>query len=89
MARAPVLDQLTASELFLLLWDDYGWSNDIGGPAVCGGANLLDGMAGSGSRRCAGGPSPDCTWFPGSGSCCTGPDWGWAGNCGSTLRPST
>ena len=43
IARAPVLDRLTASELFLLLWDDYGWSNDIGGPAVCGGASLLDG----------------------------------------------
>ena len=36
IARAPVLDRLTALELFLLLWDD------IGGPAVCGGASLLD-----------------------------------------------
>ena len=42
IARAPVLDRLTALELFLLLWDDYGRSNDIGGPAVCGGASLLD-----------------------------------------------
>ena len=41
IARAPVLDRLTASELFLLLWDDYDWSNDIGRPAVCGGASLL------------------------------------------------
>jgi hypothetical protein len=47
MAGTPLLDRLTAPDLFLLLWDDYGWS------------------AGSSSR--------DCTWSPGSGSCCPGP----------------
>jgi hypothetical protein len=25
---------LTASDLFLSLRDDYGWSSDIGGPAI-------------------------------------------------------
>jgi hypothetical protein len=34
MADASVLERLTASDLFLLLWDDYGWSSDIGGLVV-------------------------------------------------------
>jgi diacylglycerol O-acyltransferase len=41
MAGTPVLERLTASDLFLLMWDDYGWSSDIGGLAVCDGARLL------------------------------------------------
>jgi WS/DGAT/MGAT family acyltransferase len=36
------LDRLTASDLFLLMWDDYGWSSDIGGLAIFDGASLLD-----------------------------------------------
>jgi WS/DGAT/MGAT family acyltransferase len=36
------LERLTASDLFLLMWDDYGWSSDIGGLAVLDGACLLD-----------------------------------------------
>jgi hypothetical protein len=31
MAETRLLERLTASDLFLLLWDDYGWSTDIGG----------------------------------------------------------
>src|SRR5215470_10790844 len=42
MAGAHPLDRVTASDLFLLMWDDYGWSSDIGGLAVLDGANLLD-----------------------------------------------
>jgi diacylglycerol O-acyltransferase len=42
MAGTPVLERLTASDLFLLMWDDYGWSSDIGGLAVCDGTSLLD-----------------------------------------------
>ena len=42
MAPAPALERLTASDLFLL-WDDYGWSSDIGGIAILDGATLLDG----------------------------------------------
>jgi diacylglycerol O-acyltransferase / wax synthase len=37
------LERLTASDVFLLLWDDYGWSTDIGGLAILDGTNLLDG----------------------------------------------
>jgi diacylglycerol O-acyltransferase / wax synthase len=33
MGGTPLLRRLTASDLFLLLWDDYGWSSDIGGLA--------------------------------------------------------
>jgi WS/DGAT/MGAT family acyltransferase len=33
---------VTASDLFLLMWDDYGWSSDIGGLAILDGARLLD-----------------------------------------------
>src|SRR5215468_6711566 len=42
MAETRLLDRLTASDLFLLMWDDYGWSSDIGGLAVLDGAGLLD-----------------------------------------------
>jgi diacylglycerol O-acyltransferase / wax synthase len=42
MAGTPLLDRLTAWDLFLLLWDDYGWSTDIGGLAILDGASLLD-----------------------------------------------
>jgi WS/DGAT/MGAT family acyltransferase len=42
MAEKRLLDRLTASDLFLLMWDDYGWSSDIGGLAILDGASLLD-----------------------------------------------
>ena len=42
MARTPLLERVTASDLFLLLWDDYGWSSDIGGLAILDGTSLLD-----------------------------------------------
>ena len=42
MAEEGHLERLTASDMFLLLWDDYGWSTDIGGLAVLDGASLLD-----------------------------------------------
>ena len=42
MAETPPLERLTASDLFLLMWDDYGWSTDIGGLAVLDGVRLLD-----------------------------------------------
>jgi diacylglycerol O-acyltransferase / wax synthase len=42
MAETPPLERLTASDLFLLLWDDYGWSTDIGGLAVLDGTSLFD-----------------------------------------------
>src|SRR5215472_1215940 len=42
MAETHLLDRLTASDLFLLMWDDYGWSSDIGGLAVLHGTSLLD-----------------------------------------------
>ena len=42
MAGTRPLDRLAASDLFLLLWDDYGWSTDIGGLAILDGTSLLD-----------------------------------------------
>jgi WS/DGAT/MGAT family acyltransferase len=42
MAGTPLLERVTASDLFLLLWDDYGWSSDIGGLAILNGTSLLD-----------------------------------------------
>jgi diacylglycerol O-acyltransferase / wax synthase len=42
MADSRVLERLTASDLFLLLWEDYGWSTDIGGLAILDGSSLLD-----------------------------------------------
>ena len=40
--ETPRLERLTASDLFLLMWDDYGWSSDIGGLAILAGAPLLE-----------------------------------------------
>lgn len=42
MAGTRLLERLTASDLFLLLWDDYGWCTDIGGLAILDGTSLLD-----------------------------------------------
>jgi diacylglycerol O-acyltransferase / wax synthase len=42
MAQTRLLERLTASDLFMLLWDDYGWSTDIGGLAILDGTTLLD-----------------------------------------------
>jgi diacylglycerol O-acyltransferase / wax synthase len=42
MAETPLLERLTASDLFMLLWDDYGWPNQIGGLAILDGTTLLD-----------------------------------------------
>ena len=41
MAAIRRLERLTASDLFML-WEDYGWSSDIGGVAILNGASLLD-----------------------------------------------
>ena len=42
MAGTRLLERLTASDLFLLLWEDYGWCTDIGGLAILDGTSLLD-----------------------------------------------
>ena len=42
MAEARPLERLSASDLFLLLWDDFGWSGDIGALAILDGTSLLD-----------------------------------------------
>ncbi|WP_306901597.1 wax ester/triacylglycerol synthase family O-acyltransferase [Arthrobacter sp. B1I2] len=42
MNGTPRLERLTTSDRFLLLWDDLGWSADIGAIAVLDGAELLD-----------------------------------------------
>ena len=42
MAETRRLERLTASDLFVLLWDDVGWSGDIGALAILDGTTLLD-----------------------------------------------
>jgi diacylglycerol O-acyltransferase len=42
MADTRALDRLTASDIFLLMWDDYGWCSDIGGLAILDGTSLFD-----------------------------------------------
>ena len=42
MAGTRLLERLTASDRFLLLWDDYGWSTDIGGLAILDGVGPED-----------------------------------------------
>jgi diacylglycerol O-acyltransferase / wax synthase len=41
MAEPRLLERLTASDRFML-WEDYGWSGDIGGLAILDGTSLLD-----------------------------------------------
>ena len=41
MAETRLLERVTASDLFMLMWDDYGWSTDIGGLAILDGTSLL------------------------------------------------
>jgi hypothetical protein len=88
MAGTRLLERLTASDLFLLLWDDYGWSTDIGGLAILDGISLLDNQVASVSTRSGDTSSRDCTWRLASGSCCTGLASGWAGPYGSTRHLS-
>jgi diacylglycerol O-acyltransferase / wax synthase len=42
MAEPRLLDRLSASDLFVLAWDDFGWSGDIGALAILDGTPLLD-----------------------------------------------
>ena len=42
MAERRILERVSASDLFLLLWDDYGWSTDIGGLAILDGHGVLE-----------------------------------------------
>ena len=39
---AGILERLTASDQFMLMWDDYGWPNEIGALAILDGTVLLD-----------------------------------------------
>ncbi len=43
MAETRLLERLTASDLFMLWADDFGWSQDIGVLAILDGTRLLDG----------------------------------------------
>ena len=42
MAERRLLERLSASDLFMLAWDDLGWSVDIGALAILNGTRLLD-----------------------------------------------
>jgi diacylglycerol O-acyltransferase len=42
MAEPRRLERLNASDLYMLLWDDFGWSGDIGVLAILNGTRLLD-----------------------------------------------
>jgi hypothetical protein len=42
MAETRRLERLTASDLFMLCADDFGWSEDIGALATLDGTRLLD-----------------------------------------------
>jgi WS/DGAT/MGAT family acyltransferase len=42
MAETRRLQRLSASDIFFLSWDDFGWSGDIGALAILDGTPLLD-----------------------------------------------
>ena len=50
MAETPVLERLTASDLFLVQSDDSGKSSDIGGLAILDGTRLALVSATTGSN---------------------------------------
>jgi hypothetical protein len=64
---------VTASDLFLLLWDDYGWSSDIGGLTILDGTGLLDPEGRVRIEAVRARLEPRLNLMPGSGSCCTAP----------------
>ena len=37
-----MIERLSAADIFLLLWDDYGWSSELGALAILDGEELLD-----------------------------------------------
>ena len=50
MAERRLLERLSASDLFMLAWDDLGWSGDIGALAILNGRRLLDPDGGIGIK---------------------------------------
>ena len=87
--RSHVREHGTASDLFLLMWDDYGWSSDIGGLAILDGTSLLDPEGRVRIEAIRQRLEPRLHRSPASDSCSADPGGGWAGHCGSTPRPST
>ena len=88
MADTPMLQRLTASDLFLLQWDDYGWSSDIGGLAILDGTRLLDDdgrLRVNAVRRHL---EPRLDLVPRFRQLLYRPRWGLAGRCGWMLLAS-
>ncbi len=42
MAKTRRLERLNAADLYVLMWDDFGWSGDIGVLAILDGTRLVD-----------------------------------------------
>ena len=76
------LERLTASDLFLLMWDDYGWSSDIGGLAILDGTSLLDPEGRVRIEAIRQRLEPRLHVVPASDSCSADPRGGWAGRSG-------
>ena len=89
MAETCRMERLGGLDLQVLLWDDFGWSGDIGALAILDGAGLLDDEGDVRIEASVAGSRRDCTLCLASGSACTGRDEGWAGRCGSIRHPST
>jgi hypothetical protein len=89
MAKTRLLERLTASDLFMLLWDDYGWPNQIGGLAILDGASLLDRDGHLRIEAVRRHIEPRLAAVPRFRQLLDRPRRGWAGPCGSTLPAST
>jgi len=87
-AEIPVLERLTASDLFLLQWDDSGWFSDIGGLAILDGSCLLDDDGRVRIDAVQGHLEPRLHLVPRFRQLLYRPRRGWVGPCGSTLLPS-
>jgi diacylglycerol O-acyltransferase / wax synthase len=80
---------LTASDLFLLLWDDYGWSTDIGALAILDGTNVVDGDGRVRIEAVRRRLEPRLHLVPRFRQLLYRPGGDWAGRYGLTPAPST
>jgi hypothetical protein len=89
MAEPRLLERLSASDLFVLAWDDFGWSGDIGALAILDGTPLLDHDGHIRIEEVRQRLEPRLDLVPHFRQVLYRPRRGLAGPCGSTPPPST
>jgi hypothetical protein len=83
------MDRLTAQDLMMLWPEEVGWSQDIGAVAILDGRRLLDADGRFRIETAREEIGRRLHLVPRFRQLLYRPRSGWAGRCGSTLRPST